>query len=186
MGAADLLGNLAAIGVTVAVHGENLIVRPWSLVSEEAREALKLAKPALIELLTPNHTRPYRLAPAELDMAHADAWDDATIARFQARDGLLRRLGFVEQDAEDLALRLHLRDVHADHRHLCLECANYRPGRCLHHEKAALQSDAIGSDLATTLQDCPGFAEASVLVPVGPHSMCPPRWVEATRSRGRK
>jgi hypothetical protein len=163
MGAVDLLGNLAAIGVIVAVHGGNLIVRPWSLVSDEARQALKAAKPEVIGLLTPIPARPYRLTPEQLDMAHAYSWDDATIARFQAREDHMRRLEFNEHDAEDLAMRLQLRDVHADHRHLCIECRNYRPGRCSHHRAADLHSPVVSHEWATMFQDCPGFSPCVAL-----------------------
>ena len=97
------------------------------------------------------------LTRTESDAAHADARDEAAIARFQARAKHLRRLGFTEQDAEDLAERLHLRDVHADYRHACLECLHYRPGRCGNHKAADLLAPAIGKDLATMFQNCPGF-----------------------------
>ena len=102
--------------------------------------------------------RPYKLTPAELRVAHLDPWDDATIARFQARTGRLRRLGFGEQDAEDLAERLHFRDVHADYRHLCLECRHYRPRRCANFRAAGLLSSEVGRELATMFQHCAGFA----------------------------
>ncbi len=59
---------------------------------------------------------PYALTRVESDVAHADPWDDGAIARFHARMVHIRRLGFTEHDTEDLAERLHLRDVHADYR----------------------------------------------------------------------
>jgi hypothetical protein len=110
MGARDLLADLSAMGVTVVVQGSDLLVRPWSLVSRELRQALRVVKPTILELLAAP-SRPYRLTAAELDLAHADPWDDAAIARFQARVGRLLQLGHSEQDAEDLAERLHLREV---------------------------------------------------------------------------
>lgn len=101
--------------------------------------------------------RPYRLTPAEMRVAHADPWDDAACARFEARARHLMRLGYGAQDAEDLAERLHFRDVHADYRHLCLECRHYRPGRCGNSEAAGLLTAEVGRDLATMFCECPGF-----------------------------
>ena len=101
--------------------------------------------------------RPYRLTLAQGDAAHAEAWDDGAIARFLARVRRLARLSFNTEDADDLAERLHLRDVQADDLHLCLECANYRPGRCGNHPQAGLQSPEIGRDMAALLQRCAGF-----------------------------
>lgn len=159
MGAPDLLANLAAIGVTVTAQGGSLIVQPWSRVPDDLRYALRVAKPALLGLLAPQR-RPYKLALVESREAHLDPWDDATIARFLARASRLRRLGFDEQDAEDMAEALHLRDVRADDRHLCLECRHYRPGRCRNHRAADLRSPEVGRDLATVFQHCAGFAPA--------------------------
>lgn len=51
-----------------------------------------------------------------------DPWDDAALARFQARVAAFRRRGFTEQDADGLAERLHLLDVQAEGRALCLTC----------------------------------------------------------------
>lgn len=105
----------------------------------------------------PGAARPYRLTPAEGDAAHAQPWDDATIARFVARVGLMMRRGFDATDADDLAERLHLRDVQGDDRVGCMECQHYRPGRCANHRRAGLNVADVGRDLATLLQRCPGF-----------------------------
>lgn len=108
--------------------------------------------------------RPYKLSRAEGDAAHAEPWDDAAIARFQGRVQRIRRRGFGEQDADDLAERLHLRDVHADHRALCLEC-RYLAGtaatgwRCGNHNAAAVARE-LPAELVTTFQVCPGFSHA--------------------------
>lgn len=102
--------------------------------------------------------RPYKLTPRQADVAHAEPWDDAAIARFQARVQRVMRLGFDEQDTEDLAEQLHLRDVHADYRHLCIECSHHRPGRCGNHKAAGLPDANVGRDLAVLLQGCPGFS----------------------------
>ena len=103
--------------------------------------------------------RPYKLTLEQLHAAHADSWSEAVIARFQARTAAIQRHGFAEQDAEDLAEQLHLRDVHADFRQLCVECSHYRPGRCANHRAAALATNVVGRDLAVMFQDCPGFKE---------------------------
>lgn len=103
--------------------------------------------------------RPYRLTPAQGDAAHSEAWDDGAIARFQARVVRVVRLGFDAGDADDLAERLHLRDVEGDHRSLCIECLHYRPGRCGNHRAAGLQAADVGRDLASTMQHCGGFKE---------------------------
>ena len=92
--------------------------------------------------------RPYRLTQAQGDAAHAQAWDDASIARFQARLLRLLRLGIASDDADDLAERLHLRDVEADDRRSCAECLHARPAwRCA-------KGDVF---LLAQLQRCPQF-----------------------------
>ncbi len=101
--------------------------------------------------------RPHKLTLEQLHAAHADSWSEAVIARFQARTAAIQRHGFSEQDAEDLAEQLHLRDVHSDYRHLCVECSHYRPGRCANHRAAALTTSVVGRELTTMFQDCPGF-----------------------------
>ena len=102
--------------------------------------------------------RPYRLTLAQGDAAHAEAWDDGAIARFQTRVVRLVRLGFDADDADDLAERLHLRDVEGEDRTLCVECSHYRPGRCGNHRDAGLHTAELARDTAVTLQRCTGFA----------------------------
>ena len=180
MGARDLLADLADAGVTVTTDGDRLVIRPASKLTDPMRAALRDAKPELLALLAgqpvaaqadedarpaympPAQDRPYRLSKADADVAHAEPWDDGAIGRFQARTARLQRLRFTVQDAEDLAERLHLRDVHADHRHLCLECRHYRPGRCGNQSAAVLLTAEVGGDLATMFQDCAGFAGQGV------------------------
>ena len=105
--------------------------------------------------------RLYRPSREQASAAHAEAWGDAAIARFQARAGLVRRHTVTTQDAEDLAELLHLRDVQADHRVLCVECEHYLPGRCGNHRAAGLQGSDVSRDMATRLQRCSGFARSS-------------------------
>ena len=102
--------------------------------------------------------RPYRLTLAQGDAAHAAAWDDGAIARFHVRVRRLVRLGIATDDADDLAELLHLRDVEGDDRTLCVECLNYRPGRCGSHAAAGLRTAELARDIALTVQRCPGFA----------------------------
>jgi len=103
--------------------------------------------------------RPYRLTKAEGDAAHAEPWDDAACARFAARVGLFLRRGIDATDADDLAERLHLRDVQGDDRGMCLECSRLdRRGRCL----AAAAGEVLGvgkllEPVQTILLRCEAF-----------------------------
>lgn len=92
--------------------------------------------------LLPNAAeRPYRLSKSDGDAAHAEQWDDAACARFVARVGLFIRRRVNATDADDLAERLHLRDVQGDDRGMCLECSRLdRRGRCL----AAAAGEVLG------------------------------------------
>ena len=103
--------------------------------------------------------RPYRLSRAQADHCHAQPWDDAACARFVARVSRFLRLGIDATAADDLAERLHLRDVQIDDRSMCVECTHYRPGRCGNHRHAGLNSPEVGRDLATLLQHCDGYSE---------------------------
>ena len=134
-------------------------------VANAANDALPDIAPIsqLATLATPAKPDPgpYALAQALPDVAHADAMDEAAMARFQARAVHCRRLGFTADEAEDLAEQLHLRDLHADFRHLCVECSHYRPGRCGNHAAAGLATNIVGRELATMFQHCNGFKEIS-------------------------
>lgn len=104
-------------------------------------------------------SRPYRLPQAAGDAAHAVPWDDAAIGRFLARVAALRRRGFAEQDADDLAERLHLLDVQAEGRALCLSCRHLAGSvtgwRCGNHRAAEVGRD-LPRELVTHAQRCPG------------------------------
>ncbi len=105
--------------------------------------------------------RPYRLDRIEGDAAHAAAWDDECIERFELRVMALRRRGFVELDAEDLAERMHLADVEQDDRGRCIQCAHLAGSvptgwRC----KAAGMAGVVNPlplALVTLGQRCGGF-----------------------------
>jgi hypothetical protein len=105
-------------------------------------------------------SRPYRLAQAAGDAAHAEPWNDGAIARFQARVAAFRRRGFTERDADDLAERSHLLDVQAEGRALCLTCQNLSGAvatgwRCGNHRAAGVARD-LAPELVTMAQRCPG------------------------------
>lgn len=153
MGARDLLHELAEAGFRVTAEGDRLVIRPGSKLTDTLRAALREAKPDLVVLLRDPAQRP--LAPAWW------GWDDEAIARFEARRDRLVRWGWPDQQAEDLAERLHMRDAHADHRALCLECRHLSGTlasgwRCGNH-KAANVSRELAGELVTMFQDCPGF-----------------------------
>ena len=105
----------------------------------------------------PTLERPHSLTKAQGGTAHAESRDDAAMARFQTRAEAIQRRGFGHQDAADLSGQLHLRDVQADHRHLCIECRHYSPGRCNNHRRAGISAPDVGRDMAVLLQRCPGF-----------------------------
>lgn len=87
----------------------------------------------------------------------APAWSDADIARFKARRDRLIRWGNTAADAQELADRLTRRDLTDDDRVSCVDCGQYRPGRCGNHRTARLNTNEVGHDLAALLQRCPGF-----------------------------
>ncbi|MFP5399676.1 MAG: hypothetical protein ACLGIT_15230 [Gammaproteobacteria bacterium] len=96
-------------------------------------------------------------------VAHADPWDDAACARFEARARHLMRLGYGAQDAEDLAERLHLLDVQAEGRALCLGCRHLTGStatgwRCRNHRSAGMAREVAG-DLVALPQRCSGYSE---------------------------
>lgn len=105
--------------------------------------------------------RPHALTDAEADHAHAEPWDEAACGRFVALVSLFMRRGIDAADADDLAERLHLRNVNGDDRVTCIECRHHRPGAaedCGNSSKAGAR--VRGPHAATLLQRCPGFAPA--------------------------
>lgn len=116
---------------------------------------------AVISAKAPELTqeRPYKLTREQLHAAHAEPWSEAVIARYQARTAAIQRHGYGEQDAEDLAERLHLRDVDGDRMVMCVECSRYRPGRCGNHRAAGLMVSELARAVTVMFQDCPGFGE---------------------------
>jgi len=118
----------------------------------------------------PAQERPYSLTKARGGTAHAEPWDDAAMARFQARAAAIQRRGFGQQDAEDLAEQLHLRDVQAAHRIYCLECRHLDGSvstglRCGNHRFASVGRD-LPVALVTMAQVCSGFSAMPARVPM--------------------
>ena len=163
MGARELMRKLTGAGFSLAADGEKLVIRPASKLTDELRDELRAAKPELLSLLTAP-TRPYKLTPAEGNAAHAAPLDDAASAHFPARMALLLRRGIGPVGANDLADRLHLRDVQGDDRRMCVECRHLvgRAGdwRCGNHREAGVGRD-LPAVLTTTMQRCPAFGDAS-------------------------
>jgi TubC N-terminal docking domain len=161
MGARELLADLAGAGFTVEADRDRLLIRPASRLTDELRAALRAAKPDLLTLLSVGAARPYRLSQADADAAHAEPWDDAAIGRFVVRLSLFLRRGIDATDADDLAERLHLRDLQSDDRRLCLECAHlagrtHGSWRCGNAREAGVGID-LPSALVTLPQRCSGF-----------------------------
>ena len=104
--------------------------------------------------------RPYRLTKAQGDAAHANPWDNATIALFRGRSIRFQQRGHSTTNADALAERLHLRDVEGDDRRMCLECRHLeRYGRCdLAREGKLPGADRHLEPIATILMRCEGFA----------------------------
>ena len=182
MDASDLLRGLRASGFAVTLTDAGIRISPSSGLTAEHRLAIQASRPELVVLLDaetreaagrhggyplPASTAegaagPYSLSLAEGDRAHASAWDDAAIARFQARAGRLAALGFDGADAEDIAEALVLRDAERDDRAACVECrslAGFRGSgfRCGRPAAAGLHGRDVGEALAVRLQRCPAF-----------------------------
>jgi hypothetical protein len=161
--------NTQLHGVGGATHDATIAqprpsVQGVSLVSDATASATGVQLPAA-DRATGNAAdtlhRPYALTRAEADAAHTVPWDDAQIARFTHRVVLFMRRGINATDADDLAERLHLRDLQGDAQVMCIECQHLKGAACGNWRAAALSSDAIGPDLAVLPQRCPGFGEQS-------------------------
>jgi tubulysin polyketide synthase-like protein len=156
MGARELLADLHGSGLTVDCDGDGLVIRPASKLTDDMRAALIAAKADVLALLA-TQQRPYALTDAESARCHAEPWDDADIARFVARVSQFLRTGIRATDADDLAERLHLRDVELDSRTMCVECSHFRTQRCGNHVSAGLASADVGRDFVSRLQRCSAF-----------------------------
>lgn len=101
--------------------------------------------------------RPYNLTREQLHAAHAEPWSEAVVVRFQARTATSQRHGYGEQDAENLAKQLHLRDVEGDGMVMCVECSYDRHGRCDNHRAPGLFVPELARVMTVMLQHCAGF-----------------------------
>ena len=110
--------------------------------------------------------RPYRMSREQGDVAHEVPWDDPTISLFLARMRRFVHAGLGEQDAEDLAERLTLRDRKGDDRRLCLECLWLGDsGRCIAASTGRIQgADRRHEPVPTILLRCPAFGLRKGLV----------------------
>ena len=157
MGAPDLLQHLRATGFSVTVaDGGGIRVMPAGALSADLRQAIRDYKPALLALLSPGNQP--AVDPDRWRWPASDAMNGAELQTFTGRVLLFTRRSIGEAQAEALADRLLIRDRQHDDRRLCLECTSYRPGRCGNPRAAGLNGHAVGADLATLLQRCPGFA----------------------------
>jgi hypothetical protein len=100
---------------------------------------------------------PYRLPANLMAAAHAECWSADAVRFFNFRSARFVKQGFCQPDAEDLAERMHLRDVTADDRRSCIECRHLVRWRCERHRKAVLASSVVSRELAVLLQRCPAF-----------------------------
>lgn len=139
-GARELLSELAAAGLTVTTDGASLTIKPASKLTEAMRARLIEAKPELLALLRP-----------------IDEFDDTGDVRFAARVDRLRRWGWPATAAHAMAERLAQRDCEGDYRACCLDCRNFRPGRCGQFRRAGLVAPDVGRELAALPQHCPAF-----------------------------
>lgn len=160
MGARELLAELAGAGLTVAVDGDRLLVKPASKLTDDVRASLRAAKAEVLAAL--RATRPYKLPRLQAEACHATPWDEATCQLFTVRLSRFIQLGMDACDADDLAERLVLRDVEQDDRRVCVECAELTDSsRC----RAAGRGHLPGvgrhyEPVPAILHRCPAFVAA--------------------------
>lgn len=94
--------------------------------------------------------------PGDQGLPCGPAWSDVEIERFAQRYARLVARGLTDDHAEALAERLVQRDREGDARRLCIECSNFRAGRCQQPKHAGVGAE-VGA-LAFILQHCPAFA----------------------------
>ena len=105
--------------------------------------------------------RPFRLPQEQADACHAQTWTHDEASTFVRRRAALLRRGLSEVDAEDLAERLHLRDLNFDDRRLCLECRNLEGlascGWVCQSAFIAGVPLVVPTDFVMQFQRCPAF-----------------------------
>jgi hypothetical protein len=158
---AQLLGSSTQLPAQPVRNGTSLSPRETSATVHAT--PMQLASCAgvantRLELHAPApQVRPYKLSIEQAGRCHAQPWDNASIARFVRRVSQFLRVGFNATDADDLAERLHLRDLEGDDRAMCAECKKHRVGSCSVHVEAGLVGPAVSRDVAVLLQRCLAF-----------------------------
>ena len=127
------------------------------VATQLANEGSKVAGVAMVAAAKTRKGGNPMLTLEQGDRCHSPSWNDGEIQAFTHRRDRLLRWGYPEQDADDLAERLTLRDREHDERVSCTDCRHYRPGRCGNHRAAGLRVPDMGRDLAAMLQRCEGF-----------------------------
>ncbi len=151
--ASDSTAPAAEFNVSAVASPANPLIARAALPSSLQSPISALAGLAINEVSYQRDEQPnaleraYRLSRDQADTAHAQAWDDAVIVRFQRRLTLLLQRGLDATEADDLAERLHLRDVDRDDSRCCFECMKCRTNRCAAGEVF----------LGAQLQRCPQF-----------------------------
>ena len=102
---------------------------------------------------------------------HTSAMNAQEIDTFTARLGRFTDKGMSHAEAEALADKLVRRDREADDRRHCVECAHLQSAgrwRCGNWRQAEVARDGLARKLAQSLQRCPGFKLALVLIRSSP------------------
>jgi hypothetical protein len=132
------------------------------------RTAANSANPALLpaaaDLAAAGHSQDSQtFAAAENRTSTSDSQDSQDSQGgglpLHSRDPRLARLlrwGWPLAEAQALAARLARRDA-TDDRVVCVECSNYRPGRCTRHRAAGLLTADVGRELAALPQRCAAY-----------------------------
>lgn len=182
MGARDTLSTLAAAGLSVELKEGRLIVKPRELLTDAMRDAIRAQRDELAAELSALPTLAVlAAAPAEGELPRNDGstcariypltreqaeesdghhWAEDTIAMFHARVKAIVTRGFEQQEAEDLAENLKLRDDRGDDRRMCLECSHLGSsiGRCIAASAGRLEgADRRMTPVATVLHRCEAF-----------------------------
>lgn len=99
MGAVELLRDLGAVGISVAVRGDKLMVRPASRLTDPYRAALRAIKVDVIALLKTS-----------------DIWDDAEVEAYEERAGIMEFDGGLTRAEAEAAAREMVRAIAAARR----------------------------------------------------------------------
>ena len=153
MDARELLADLAAAGLKVTAAGDRLVIRPASKLTDDIRNALRDAKPAVLALLAADQPGDADEVSGRAPMARTEQ----ETVRFVDLRARLLRWRWTEPEADALAARLVRSNREDDGRVTCVECRHYGPGRCRNYRLAGLSTAEVGQDLASLSQNCLGF-----------------------------